>query len=769
MLRALFASFAFSLSLLLAACGDSDGGAPAASAPPATVSASGNVVKGIIRNGIVSAWRWEEGAYVKVASTRTGGDGAFTLTIPAPVPGEVLRLQLDASASTVAGERTEMLCDVAQCGSAVRGEWVPLASGLGLASWASVGADGSVTLMPMTALSTLLVSHAEQLGGGRLTLAAVDVARLRVAGLVGLSPDQLLARPGNILDTLWLEAATPEAVRVAVLSAAMAELATLNSQGIDQVLADLAARFNALDGHLLQAGDAQSLQALLQAVGSLAAGNPALQEKVQAWLDAVVAGLRSGELNTSLCGADCGAFDSNDVIAALGEGSNSLGGDLRRLMAAQGVTRIEDLLAAQLARYGWLAHQDSLSLASVAWNVAAVSAMHAMGTGGASITGVTVVREGSVLHFDGVFNKFLIDLDVTVPPVLEQVFYWTPGSPMTFTIGVSGTVQNGRVRARLDGTLAVDATKTDFAPLKSALQSMILAMQSQDPVAGQAAQAALLQALGGIVRHGAAVFTLQGEAALAHLELKEGQLAETSQLGISGRGVMTLDMDGLPGGGILASGRADYGTLTLPNGDTFRIDPDQGHALTFALGADGTATLKAGAHVLGEAATLSGSGRLAGLGALLGHLRDNVAGLVETGSEDTDPLLAQLLTDARGLQLTINGQAVIPGYGHTYTLAIANGVMKISQPDSSETALEVALLARGVMARAGTQWWMLGVDLANPAAPALTLADSRGAQWRWDFDFSGLVADSGAPAPTDPAPPVDEAPVPCGDPAGCLL
>lgn len=762
MLRPLLASAFVSIALLLSACGDGDAGTPAAGAPPPTVSASGNVVKGIIRNGIVSAWRWEEGAYVKVASARTGGDGVFVLTIPAPVPGEVLRLQLDASASTVDGERTEMLCDVAQCGSAVRGEWAPLASGLGLASWASVGADSRVTLMPMTALSTLLVSHAEQLGGGRLTLASVDVARLRVAGLVGLSPDQLLARPGNILDTLWLEAATPEAVKVAALSAAMAELATLNSQTIDQVLADFAERFNAQDGRLLQAGDSQSLESILQAVASLAAGNPVLQGKLEAWVNTFVAGLRSGELNTSLCGTDCGDFDSNSVIAALGTGSDKLGGDLLRLMAAQGVTHIEDLIAAQLARYGWLAHQDSLALAGVAWNVAAVSALNAVGAGGVSIPGLAVVREGNTVHFDGSFNGFAVDLDVSVPQLLQQLNLWTPGSPAVFTIGVAGTVENARVRGRLDGTLVIDASATDFGPVKSALQSLFTAMQSQDPVAGQAAQAALLQAVGGIIRRGAATFTLQGEAALAKLEQQEGGPVETSLLGISGRGVLDLDMDGLAGGSIRASGRADYGTLTLPNGDTFRIDPEQGHALTFALDADGSAVLKAGAHVLGEAATLSGNGRLAGLGALLNHLRDGAATIAETGVLNADPLLAQLLTDLRTLQLTVSGQAVIPGYGHTYTLTIANGVLKISQPDSSETALELALLARGLMARAGSEWWMLGVDLANPYYPALTLADSRGAQWRWDFNFTGLVADAGTPATSSPE-------SDCGDPAGCVL
>lgn len=141
-----------------------------------------------------------------------------------------------------------------------------------------------------------------------------------------------------------------------------------------------------------------------------------------------------------------------------------------------------------------------------------------------------------------------------------------------------------------------------------------------------------------------------------------------------------------------------------------------------------------------------GSGRLVRLGVLLNHLRDNVATLAETlvladtTDLDVQPTLAQLLTDLRGLELALTGQVVIPDYGHTYTLAVANGVLRISQPDSTETALELALLAKGLVARAGGQWRLVGLDLAVPGYPALTLADSDGGEWRWDFNFSGQLA-----------------------------
>lgn len=749
MLRALLASFVFSLSLLLAACGD-ESAPPAAGQPPATlpasVSGSGNVVKGIIRNGIVSAWRWEAGAYVQVASARTGANGDFVIDIPDPVAGEVLRLQLDVSPDTSPGQRTEMLCDVAQCGSALRGDWVPVSGGMGLSSWASVGADGVVTLMPMTPVSTLLVSHAEALSGGHLTAASVEVARLRVAALFGLTPEQLLTRPGNILDTLWLDAASPEATRLSVLSAAVAELASLYSVSIDQVMGILLSRFVAHDGHLMQAGELGSLADVYQGVASLAAANPALQEKVGAWLAAAVAGLQSGQLNTSACGDACVPFDSNDVIAALGTGSDTLGGDLHRLMDEQGATRLEDLLAAQMARYGWLATPDTVGLAAVAVNIALVSAKSAAGMGESGMDGVVVVRDGNVLHFDGSSGGFAIDLDVTVPPVAQQIYDYTPGSALTFLVGATGTVQNDRIRARLDGNLTINTAGTDFTAARSAMVALIGAMAASDPVAAANARSDLLAAVATIIRTGEATFTLAGQAALARLELQGDALVETSQLAITGLGEMHVDMDGLDGGGIVAQGHADHGTLTLPSGDTFTIDPAQGHALAFALGADGTASLRIGAHVLGHAATVSGSGRLVRLGSLLGHLRDNIATLADTlaadpaAALDVAPTLAQLLTDAGALSLAVTGQAVIPDYGHTYSLTIADGVLSLSQPDSSEVALTLQVMGSGVMASAGGKWWLVGADLSVPGYPAVTLVDSQGGEWRWDFNFAGVLA-----------------------------
>ncbi|HEX4869306.1 MAG TPA: hypothetical protein VFV15_01090, partial [Moraxellaceae bacterium] len=654
MLRALLSSFVLTLALLLAACGGGSGG-DAASAPP-SATASSNVVKGLIRNGVVTAWRWSEGAYVLVGSARTGENGDFSLAVQDPVPGEVLRLALDVSGDTRPGYRTEMLCDVAQCGSGVRGDWVPLTTGLGLTSWISVGGDGTLTVMPMTPVSTMLVRYAEDLGGGHLTAPTLEVARQRIAGLFKMTPEQLLVRPGNIANALWLDVASPEAIKVSLLSAAFAELSTASGYSIEQVLQHVATTFSQYDGHLMQDGETGSLGDVYRAMGAIiaAAGAPAVQSWVQDWITGVTAALQSDQLTTSACAPDCQPFDSNVFLEALGTGSDTLGGDLRRVMDEKGVETLEQLLAGELSRYGWLLSADSIALAQSAMQVVGASALSVLGMPLGAPAGLTLVREGDVLRFDGTINGLAIDLDVTLPPLLDTIQAYEPGATMAFVFGAQGTLQNERLRASINGTLAIDATGTDFAPLRDAIAAYVMASMGDDPNAVMLAQAGLLQAVGGILRAGQAEFTLDGSAGVARLELQGEALVETSRLAVAGKAGLQVDMDGLAGGGVKASGQVDHGSLELPNGDTFTVDPEQGHYLRFALAQHGTAELNIGVHILGHDATVSGSGTLAALGPLLSHLKDGIADQLQALTLDFTALATQFLTDARALALTVS-------------------------------------------------------------------------------------------------------------------
>lgn len=738
-MKALFTSFCFSLALLLAACGDNASG-PAIDTPTGSASANSNVVKGVIRNGIVTAKRWQDGTYVDVASARTNTAGSFTLSIPDAVPGEVLRL--DLSLSSDSSQPTEMLCDAVACGDKTFGEWAPLTVNPGLASWASVDASGNLTIMPMTVVSTLLVDFAEAVGGGHIDAAAIGAARQRVAALFGMNGDALMARPGNIVDSAWLAAASDSSLRLSLLSAAFAQLAEQNGVALDSLISNYVQAFVANGGHLLQDGGSESLGEVYRGIAAIAAsaGSAELQGRVSSWLTNLLANLNSGLLNSSAC-SDCGSFDSNAILATLGTGPDTLGGDLQRVLLEHNAPTLEALLAQQLAQYGWLASQDSVAVAGVAAQAVAFGLEAALGTQPAPVNGLTPVLDGNVLHVTGNQNGLDVDLDLTVPNLLTFITSYQKNGPARFTIGASGSLANERIRASIDGSLAINADATNFLPLKNAFYAFFTA---STPEAQQTALQSLMQAVAGILRTGQASFTLEGSAGIAKLELQGDTLAETSRLAIEGKGVLQVDMAGGSNGAIAASGSVEHGRITLPTGDTFEVDPAQGHSLSFALAGDGTAQATFAAYVLGHSAAVSGSGRLAGLGTLLGNLRDSVASGLETGALDLNTLLAQLLTDVGNLRLSASGQAEIPDFGHHYTMTLADGHMKISQPNSSSTALDVGFSSQGLLLAASNKWWLFGLDLSG-SSPALTITDSSGGEWTYGLGVIGLGDISASP------------------------
>lgn len=737
MLRALATSFLLFLTVLLAACGDESPGVAMGSAGP-TATAQSNVVKGLIRNGVVRALRWQDGAYVEVASVRTGGDGSFTLTIPDPVAGEVLRLELGLAPDG----NTEMQCDVADCGFATRGEWGVLSSDLGLTSWASVGEDGNVTIMPMTPVSTLLVSYAGNFGG-QLTPVSLAAASQRVAALFNMSPADLLVRPGSVVDAAWMSGATPQAIKLSLVSAAFAELAMTNGTSIEALIDSYVTAFVENNGHLVQDGSAQSLGDLfrsLQNVLASGADPTAVQDWMTQWAGDFLNALQYNQLNTVTCDGACPAFSSNDLITAMGTGEDTLGGDLLLVMQQKGVSTIEQLVARELGKFGWLVSQDSADLAAVTMQVIGYGIAGTLKMPLVATQGLTPTLQDGVLQVTGSHdNGMQVDLSVTLAPVIELLQgYSAAGTPPQFTWAVSGTVQNANVRAALDGSLTLDSTGTNLTALKTAVNAMVAAVVSGDQLALALAIQALQPAVADILRNGEATFTLQGNAGIAKLELVGEQMEETSRLAIEGRGWLHVDMNGGSNGAIVADGAAEFGKLTLPNGDYFEIDPESGHALTFALGTDGTASTSFGANVLSYAAEVSGDGRIGNLGVLLTNLRNVIAGQVQTGLLDLNAVLLQFLGDVGGLSLTVNGQAEIPGLGHTYKLTIAGGHLSISQPDSEEIALDLSFGGSELLVQAGGKWWLVGLDLQNFGYPALVIADSQGGEW--SFDLMSLVA-----------------------------
>lgn len=721
MLRSMLASFGFSFVLLLTACGGDGGGAASATPGGSGAVVSSAVVKGIIKNGVVRLLRWQDGAYVEVVRATTDAEGAYRLTVPNPVPGEVLRLDLEATSTT------EMLCDAVKCGDKDFGQWAPMTSSPGLRSWVSVDANGNTTVMPMTPVSTLLVAYAEHVGGGHMDAASLAAAKQRVASLFGFASDaDLLVRPGNVADGLFLNAASEKAVRMSLLVSAFAQLSSADN--LQQLISDYSEAFVGNDGRLTQAGGSFSLDDIYGAMQGVlpfvinAAGSPVWQASVSTWLENAKAALQSGKLS----------YDSNRFLTALGTGENTLGGDLRRVMGEQNVLTLEALLAQQLSQFGWLASADTVAIAGVAVQAVAYGLRGAIGqVGTVTQNGLTATAVATsdgknvAVHIEGVQNGLTVSLDITVPNLAQRML----GAAMSngqmspvFNIVVSnGVLENANVKARIDGSLLIDATGTDFTPLFQAF------INSSDPNALGAALASLL-------RSGKAKFTLQGHAGVVKKSNK-------SELSIAGLGVMTLDMAGGADGAISAEGYADHGIITLPNRATFSIDKSKGEFLTFALAQDGTLSTKFKAFLLDHVGDVTGDGTLTELGPLLTNLRNSIASALETGSGDLGSVLDQLLTDLSFVSLTFGGQAVIPDFNnHTYKLSYAAGQMVLTQPDSDEAALTLGFGEGGMLAQAGGMSWLLGLDLADITRPAVTIVDSDGSEGRWEFDFSDLLA-----------------------------
>lgn len=717
MLRALFASFCLSLTLLLAACGSSSDSSPAASGGSQPSSAvSSNVVKGLIRNGVVRLSRWQAGAYVTVATARTDDAGAYTLSVPSPVVGEVLRLDLDLS--TDLSHPTEMLCDAVACGTASFGQWATLTSAPGLSSWVSIDADKNAVVMPMTPVSTLLVHYAERVGGGHMDAGSLGLARQRVASLFNLSTDDLLVRPGNVANGVFLSSASPAAVKLSLLAAAFAQLAD-NSHALENIIGGYADAFVDNNGHLLQAGNDKSLANLYQALQGVlgAAGNPELQSAVTTWLNNAVAALENGKLNT-VCneGHPCAEFSSDRFLTALGTGPDTLGGDLRRVMLEQNAASLEQLVAQQLSQFGWLASGDTVAVAGVALQSLGYFLNNLKGEPMTAAYGLTPSLNNSnplqpLLHIEGNQNGMDVNLDIGMPTLVSLV-----GNTPIFSLSLNGGLENSRVVAAIHGTLIIDPTGTDLTELFTA-----------------STDSAKKTAVANLLRTAKLKFSLEGSASLT-------KKSNDSQLGITGKGDLTINMSGTESGAIVAAGKADYGTLTLPNGMSFSVDPLKHEKLEFSLGADGQLDTQFSANdVLGYDASVSGGGKIKNLGVLLTNLRNAAATQVQAGTFTLATLVSQLLTDASSLSMTVDGSANIPALAHTYTLSYAAGHLVITQPNSTAKALELTFSLSGILAQAGGSWWLIGLDVATINHPAITLSDDTGGEWRWEFDISGLL------------------------------
>lgn len=209
-------------ALLVGGCSGGSGGSDASSVPTsprAESTLSGSAIKGVIRQGLVSAYLVElrDGSMVRAenalsAPVRTDANGDYTLTVSAALENATLVVELNAD------DQTRMLCDVVEgCGDDADGNPVSFGeefslsqdfSMTGLVTGVNEGDTVNAYLSPLThmmvarAESTVLgltagnilaaqsyIESSFDLASGTLSLAPVDITRLDEQQ--GLSENQL--------------------------------------------------------------------------------------------------------------------------------------------------------------------------------------------------------------------------------------------------------------------------------------------------------------------------------------------------------------------------------------------------------------------------------------------------------------------------------------------------------------------------------------------------------------------------------------------------
>lgn len=790
MFRALITSFIFSLTLLLAACG-SDGNSAASGGSGISGSSSSVAMKGVLKGASIQVQKWENGAYVTTETVTTDNEGSFTLALAGAEPGDVYKLIL----SNTAGNAITMVCDATQCGTAGFGDDVSLTGGLELSSWATVGDDGAITIMPITPVSTLLVSYAESLNNGRLTAGNIAVSRNRVAALFRLTPDEVMAVPGNIASSSMMASMTDASRKISLLSAAFAELSggDVGQMGADIQRFSQAFIYN--NGRLLEADSSGTFETLHTIyTGAYAAANVAASSTAQAlalkWADDIISLLRDGEPSVTcpnaLTDGTCPTINSDRFVDALG----AMGNDVRTVINEHNYPKLEDAIAGELNKFGWLISQDTFALAGVAvqavgFSISAVVNNTVKGlTNGMmdsmfplqEVNGLYPALNGNTLTVTGEQNGLTVDLTITLPDAWDAM-----NGDKSFPIHVSGTVGNDRVSGVVDADVQIDATGTNFTAFTNSLTALANNMnqimlksfalaQTNDPEQQAQLQSELeaLQ-LQTLLKTRNAVTTGADLAKTAKLKVdidfqkarlvKKGENGNPdSRLSIEGQGSVTVDMKGGSYGGkderITLNGEVTGGEIMLPNGSFFAVKP--GESLTFSMGKDGRFDADVSVSIL-TLFKAKGYGKLDNMGVLVSDLRDDIVNLltgVLTQSEDEEKpaniggLLIRLVTNLGSLDLLVEGDVTMvePGKsytGHVYKARLANTVLTVSQPDKplSNKALELSLGWDGLHVTAGKNWWHIGLDLSSGLLqPAIVMEDDTGSALRYQMNFASLIA-----------------------------
>ncbi len=306
---------AIAAALLTSACG----GGGSSSTTPTPVSnpktLSGVVAKGVVRQGLLTAYESIGGAWVLRGTARTDAAGQYSVELLDYVGGPLKVL-------ATADGATKMKCDVEKCGDAAFGSEVALSKNFAMETII----PGHVTTpVPVSPYTNMVAAYLESLNGnkGGVTKEQIEAAAATFSQLTGF-PVLKTAVP-DVTDSSKFAAGTSEQKLAGLLGAAILKMAIDNKQDVTAVLSDLAKAY--ADGSL--DGDAAIIKRLLDSwaaiasdakLSALLASNSAVQGLLKSQIEAI-----SALCTKNQCNLDPQEKDKADLAKAKTLARNSSG------------------------------------------------------------------------------------------------------------------------------------------------------------------------------------------------------------------------------------------------------------------------------------------------------------------------------------------------------------------------------------------------------------------------------------------------------------
>ena len=665
---------------------------PPADTPPDTtptgVALSGLVLKGVTANALVSVYAPDgTGGFTLLGSTVSDAQGAYAITLPAGYAGPI---KIVASASVPPDAPTLMRCDAASgCGMSALdtthdvnangivdfGEWFQVGADFSLRAVAVVDALG-IHFVNLTPLSSLAADWAEKFPQG-LDARSALAANEQAAVAFGFATIDLERPLGDIADPLWLRLADPQQVKLALLMATFAELATQFNVDSQFVIETFSTAFSNQQGRLIQASDGPtpSIAVILGTAATLAGTLDmpvATQTEIESSITLAMATLQLDTLSSH----------EDITIASLLTRLGPLGVQVDELLGLTGLNDPQSFIMAQAPFFTWLLTPDTLQLVPLAgetaiWALAGSffldlpSTPDTMDFINDGVSSITLDKVAKKLRVTGYRHGQTVDIAVSLTSLRSGAL------ASQFDFGVVGTIANGTATGSIDGTLSINTLDTDMSGL---LDALTLA-QASDPTAMDALKLALFQ----LANSAKANVSLAGNAQLV-------RTSDPTQV-LGGDVALAASVDlGAALGQTIATLNVSSANLVLPNGDHF-YGREGMPVLTVTVGDNATLVLDGAAMTLGlPEATAHAEGTLFNARSLVDHVRNTLITQLSGSTIDLGAMITALLNFDLS-QLSIHGTGVIeiPAINHEYRAALDNFTATVYQPHSNDVAMTATL------------------------------------------------------------------------------